>query len=158
MGRMQFSFDDDLVYEEAGFFTNLFTVHDDDAQDRELMGVARIDLPNREVVDFLHARPLAGRSSSRSPPGRRLAYGLSSSIDHYEFWTFHLDERRIGDRRRIEGRPRMALDVSTNGRVLYISSAGNTIDYYDADSFDHLHTLTLDGDMTSGLVVMPAER
>ena len=50
----------------------------------------------------------------------------------------------------------MALDVSTNGEVLYISSAGNTIDYYDADSFDHLHTLTLDGDMTSGLIVMPA--
>jgi len=154
MGRMQFSFDDDLLYEEPGFFTNLFTVHDD-AQDRELMGVARIDLPNRDVVDFYTLGP-ARPIQFALAPGRRLAYGLSSSIDHYEFWTFHLDERRIGFRRPIEGRPRMALDVSTNGEVLYISSAGNTIDYYDADSFDHLHTLTLDGDMTSGLVVMPA--
>ena len=50
----------------------------------------------------------------------------------------------------------MALDVSTNGRVLYISSAGSTIDFYDAESFDYLNTLTLDGDMTSGLIVMPS--
>ena len=154
LGRMQFSFDDDLVYEEPGFFTNLFTVHDD-AQDRDLMGVARIDLPNREVVDFYTLGPSRPIQFALAP-GRQRAYGLSSSIDHYEFWTFHLDERRIGQRRPIEGRPRMALDVSTNGEVLYISSAGNTIDFYDADTFDHLHTLTLDGDMTSGLIVMPA--
>ena len=153
MGRIDFGFDDDLVYEEPGFYTNLFTVHDD-AQDRELMGVARIDLPNREVVDFYTLGP-ARPIQFALAPGRRIAYGLSSSIDHYEFWTFHLDERRIGYRRPVEGRPRMALDVSTNGEVLYISSAGNTIDYYAADSFDHLHTLALDGDMTSGLIVMP---
>ncbi len=153
MGRIDFGFSDDLVYEEPGFYTNLFTVNDD-AQDRELMGVARIDLPNREVVDFYTLGP-ARPIQFALAPGRRMAYGLSSSIDHYEFWTFHLDERRIGYRRPVEGRPRMALDVSTNGRVLYISSAGSTIDYYDAASFDHLHTLTLDGDMTSGLIVMP---
>ena len=153
MGRMQFGFDDDLLYEEPGFFTNLFTVHDD-AQDRDLLGIARIDLPNREVVDFYTIGPPRPIQFALAP-GRQRAYGLSSSIDHYEFWTFHLDERRIGYRRPIEGRPRMALDVSTNGEVLYISSAGNTIDFYDAETFDYLDTLTLDGDMTSGLIVMP---
>ena len=50
----------------------------------------------------------------------------------------------------------MALDVSTNGEVLYISSAGNTIDFYEAASFDYLDTLALDGDMTSGLIVLPS--
>jgi hypothetical protein len=154
MGSINFGFSDGLVYEEPGFFTDLFTVSDG-AQDRELMGVARIDLPNREVVDFYTLGPSRPIQFALAP-GRQRAYGLSSSIDHYEFWTFHLDERRIGYRRPVDGRPRMALDVSTNGEVLYISSAGNTIDYYDADSFDYLHTLTLDGDMTSGLVVMPA--
>ena len=153
MGRMQFGFDDDLLYEEPGFFTNLFTVHDD-AQDRDLLGIARIDLPNREVVDFYTLGPPRPIQFALAP-GRQRAYGLSSAIDHYEFWTFHLDERRIGLRRPIEGRPRMALDVSTNGEVLYISSAGNTIDFYDAETFDYLDTLTLDGDMTSGLIVMP---
>jgi hypothetical protein len=153
MGGINFGFSDDLVYEEPGFYTDLFTVHDD-AQDRDLMGVARIDLPNREVVDFYTLGPSRPIQFALAP-GRQRAYGLSSSIDHYEFWTFHLDERRIGYRRPVDGRPRMALDVSTNGEVLYISSAGNTIDYYDADSFDHLHTLALDGDMTSGLIVIP---
>jgi hypothetical protein len=154
MGRMQFGFDDDLVYEEPGFFTDLFTVSDG-AQDRELMGVARIDLPNREVVDFYTLGP-ARPIQFALAPGRQRAYGLSSSIDHYEFWTFHLDERRIGYRRPVDGRPRMALDVSTNGQVLYISSAGATIDFYDAASFDYLSTLALDGDMTSGLIVIPS--
>lgn len=153
MGSINFGFDDDLVYEEPGFFTNLFTVHDD-AQDRDLLGVARIDLPNREVVDFYTLGPSRPIQFALAP-GRQRAYGLSSSIEHYEFWTFHLDERRIGFRRPVEGRPRMALDVSTNGEVLYISSAGNTIDFYDADTFDYLDTLALDGDMTSGLIVMP---
>ena len=154
MGAIDFGFDDDLVYEEPGFFTNLFTVHDD-AQDRDLLGIARIDLPNREVVDFYTIGPPRPIQFALAP-GRQRAYGLSSAIDHYEFWTFHLDERRIGYRRPIEGRPRMALDVSTNGEVLYISSAGNTIDFYDAETFDYLDTLVLDGDMTSGLIVMPA--
>ena len=153
VGAIRFGFSADLVYEEPGFFTNLFTLHDD-AQDRDLMGVARIDLPNREV-DFYTLGPATGIQFALAP-GRRTAYGLASAIEGYEFWTFDLEGRRVGLRRRIAGRPRMALDVSTSGEVLYISSAGNTIDFYDAATFDYLDTLTLDGDMTTGLVVMPS--
>ncbi|MCE2540556.1 MAG: hypothetical protein J4G16_09240 [Acidobacteria bacterium] len=153
VGPIRFGFSTDLLYEEPGFFTNLFTLHDE-AQDRELMGIARIDLPNREV-DFYTLGPARGIQFALAP-GRRTAYGLQSSIEGYEFWTFDLEQRRIGRRRQVAGRPRMALDVSTNGEVLYISSAGNTIDFYDAASFDYLDTLALDGDMTSGLIVVPS--
>lgn len=153
VGPIRFGFSTDLLYEEPGFFTNLFTLHDD-AQDRDLMGVARIDLPNREV-DFYTLGPSRGIQFALAP-GRRLAYGLQSDIEGYEFWTFDLEQRRVGQRRQIAGRPRMALDVSTNGEVLYISSAGNTIDFYEAASFDYLSTLALDGDMTSGLIVIPS--
>ena len=153
VGSIRFGFSTDLIYEEPGFFTNLLTLHDD-AQDRDLMGVARIDLPNREV-DFYTLGPATGIQFALAP-GRRAAYGLQSSIEGYEFWTFDLEQRRIGQRREVAGRPRMALDVSTNGEVLYISSAGNTIDFYDAASFDYLSTLALDGDMTSGLIVIPS--
>ena len=153
LGRIDFGFSTDLVYEEPGFFTNLFTLHDE-AQDRELMGVARIDLPSRDL-DFYTLGPATGIQFALAP-GRQAAYGLASSIEGYEFWTFDLEQRRIGRRRPVAGRPRMALDVSTNGQVLYISSAGATIDFYDAASFDYLSTLTLDGDMTSGLIVMPS--
>ena len=153
MGAINFGFSTDLVYEEPGFFTNLFRLHDP-AQDRDLMGIARIDLPNRDV-DFYTLGPATSIQFALAP-GRRTAYGLASRIEGYEFWTFDLEERRIGQRRQVAGRPRMALDVSTNGRVIYISSAGNTIDFYDAASFDYLDTLALDGDMTSGLIVMPS--
>ena len=153
LGRIDFGFSTDLVYEEPGFFTGLFTLHDD-AQDRELMGIARINLPNRDV-DFYTLGPATGIQFALAP-GRQKAYGLASRIEGYEFWTFDLEQQRVGFRRPIAGRPRMALDVSTNGRVLYISSAGSTIDFYDAESFDYLNTLTLDGDMTSGLIVMPS--
>ncbi len=152
VGPIRFGFSTDLLYEEPGFFTNLFTLRDE-AQDRDLMGVARIDLPNREV-DFYTLGPARGIQFALAP-GRRAAYGLASSIEGYEFWIFDLEQRRVGQRRQVAGRPRMALDVSSNGEVLYISSAGNTIDFYDAASFDYLDTLALDGDMTSGLIVMP---
>ena len=153
VGPIRFGFSTDLIYEEPGFFTNLFTLHDE-AQDRDLMGIARIDLPNREV-DFYTLGPSRGIQFALAP-GRRTAYGLQSSIEGYEFWTFDLEQRSIGNRRQVAGRPRMALDVSTNGEVLYISSAGNTIDFYDAASFDYLDTLALDGDMTSGLIIIPS--
>ena len=153
VGPIRFGFSTDLIYEEPGFFTNLFTLHDE-AQDRDLMGIARIDLPNREV-DFYTLGPSRGIQFALAP-GRRTAYGLQSSIEGYEFWTFDLEQRRIGNRRQVAGRPRMALDVSTNGEVLYISSAGNTVDFYDAASFDYLDTLALDGDMTSGLIIIPS--
>lgn len=153
VGSIRFGFSTDLIYEEPGFFTNLFTLRDD-AQDRDLLGVARIDLPNR-AVDFYTLGPARGIQFALAP-GRRKAYGLESGIEGYEFWTFDLEARRVGLRRPVAGRPRMALDVSTNGKVLYISSAGNTIDFYDAATFDRLDTLTLDGDMTSGLIVLPS--
>ena len=38
-------------------------------------------------------------------------------------------------RAEFEGRPRMSLKTSTNGKILYIYNAGNTIDYYDAATY-----------------------
>ena len=152
LGPLQFGFATDLINEEPGFFTGLFRMRDA-AQNRDLMGVARIDLANRGV-DFYALGPSEPVGFALAP-GRRKAYGVRSEIGSYEFWTFDLEKRALGRRQRVDGRPRMALDVSSNGRVLYISSAGNTIDYYDADSFDYLHTLTLDGDMTASLFVLP---
>ena len=154
VGPIRFGFSTDLIYEEPGFFTNLFTLHDE-AQDGDLMGVARIDLPNREV-DLLYAGAVQGHPvrAGAGPADRlwdcRAASRATSSGP--SIWS----SEASATRRQVAGRPRMALDVSTNGEVLYISSAGNTIDFYDAASFDYLDTLALDGDMTSGLIVIPS--
>jgi hypothetical protein len=50
----------------------------------------------------------------------------------------------------------MGLKTSSNGKVLYIYVAGNTIDLYDAETYAFLRTITLDGDMTSELFVFPS--
>ena len=50
----------------------------------------------------------------------------------------------------------MALRASTNGKLLYIYQAGNTIDVYDAATYKYLRTISLDADMTTGLYVVPA--
>jgi len=41
----------------------------------------------------------------------------------------------------------MALRSSSNGRILYIYEAGNTIDLYEAEGFKYLRRITLDADM-----------
>ena len=152
LGRLNFTFATDLRREEPGFFTGIFRMHDD-VQDRDLMGIARFDLPGRDV-DFYTLGPSVGMSFALAP-GRRRAYGVSSEIGHYEFWAFDLENRRLVGRQSFDGRPRMALEVSSNGRLLYIFQAGRTIDLYDAESYDHLRTIELDGDMTTDLIIFP---
>jgi hypothetical protein len=49
----------------------------------------------------------------------------------------------------------MSLKTSSNGKVLYIYGAGNTIDLYDAATFRYMRTITLDTDTTTGLYVLP---
>jgi len=47
----------------------------------------------------------------------------------------------------------MQLLTSTNGKLLYISGAGSTIDIYDAASLSFIRTVTLDSDMIDVLLV-----
>ena len=54
-----------------------------------------------------------------------------------------------------DGRPRMSLKTSTNGQLLYIYNAGNTIDVYNGADFKYLRTIALDGDVTTQFYVVP---
>jgi hypothetical protein len=84
-----------------------------------------------------------------------VAYGLYEDIGRYEFWKFDLEHRKLANRVEFKGRPRMGLKTSSNGKVLYIYVAGNTIDLYDAETYQYLRTITIDGDMTTELFVLP---
>ena len=150
LGRFDFGFRYE-VNEEPGFFSGIFRVQDP-VQNRSLMGVARINLAERDI-DFYTLGPAERVSSFSVAPGRQKAYGLLSQIGHYEFWTFDLAERRIENRQVIDGRPRMSLRPSSNGQILYVFLAGNTIDLYEAATYGYLRTITLDGDMTTMFVV-----
>jgi hypothetical protein len=154
MGRLDYFFGDSF-YEEPGFYTNMFRVTDP-VNKRNLMGVARVDLAKRSV-DFYTLGPSQPVSFTLAP-GRHRAYGLRRDIGNYQFWTFDLDGRRVLKKTEFRGRPRMGLDVSTNGKLLYIHTAGATIDLYDADTYELQRTVRLPADMTDLLLVPKAAR
>jgi hypothetical protein len=144
----------DTTNDEPGFLTTTLTI-EDPVQHRRMMGVARINLVQKDL-DFYTIGP-AGGVNFVLAPDRKRGYGLESAIGRYQFWTFDLDQRRVINRAEFEGRPRMSLKTSTNGKILYIYNAGNTIDYYDAATYKYLRTFTLDGDVTTGFYVVPRQ-
>jgi hypothetical protein len=142
----------DVFNDEPGFYTGIFTVSDP-VQHRRMMGIARVNLAAKSV-DFYTLGPATGVSFAMAP-NRKVAYGLFEEIGRYEFWKFDLEHRKFAGRTEFRGRPRMGLKTSSNGRILYIYVAGNTIDLYEADTYQYLRTITLDGDMTTDLFVFP---
>jgi hypothetical protein len=152
VGRIGAGFNVD-IYEEPGFFTQLFRVTDP-VNRRALMGVARMDLMNRSM-DWYPLGPSEQVSFSLAP-GRTRAYGIHNEIGNYEFWAFDLVNRRVETKVPFRGRPRMGLIVSSNGSQLYIGVAGSTIDRYDARTFQLLGTADLRADMTRWILV-PAQ-
>ena len=149
LGRFSFGFPTSL-HDERGFHTGLFNFTDP-VQNRRMMGIARVNLAERDV-DFFTLGP-SSPVSFRLAPGGNKGYGLVQQIGNYEFWTFDLDGRRVENRQRFAGRPRMGLEVSSNGELLYIYNAGATIDVYDADSYEFIRTVTFDADMTSFVMI-----
>ena len=117
------------------------------------MGVARLDLMNRSV-DFYPLGP-SQAVSFRLAPGKKKAYGIHNEVGNYQFWTFDLEGRRVAGKTEFKGRSRMGFTVSSNGELLYIHTAGNTIDVYDTATWRLLRTVELGADMT-GLVLIPA--
>jgi len=149
LGRIAFGFPYD-VYEEPGFYTGLFRTTDP-VNHRTQMGVARMDLANRQL-DFYALGPSQG-VSFRLTPDRKRAYGIHSEVGNYQFWTFDLESRRVVGKTEFPGRPRMGLIVSSNGSQLYITTAGATIDRYATGDFRHLGQINLGADMTNVILV-----
>jgi DNA-binding beta-propeller fold protein YncE len=142
----------DTVNDEPGYLTTTLTV-EDPVQHRRMMGVARINLSKKDL-EFYTLGPAGGVNFALAPDRKR-GYGLESSVGRYQFWTFDLDKRRVVSRAEFDGRPRMSLKTSSNGRLLYIYNAGDTIDIYDGASYRYLRTITLPGDVTTQFYVVP---
>ena len=150
----------DTTYEEPGFYSGIFTVRDP-VLNRDIMGVARVNLTAKRF-DFWPVGPAMQLSVGARPvgfslaPDRKRAYGVLQEIGRYEFWTFDLERHNVV-KTEFDGRPRMALRTSTNGKLLYIYQAGSTIDLYDASNYKYLRTMTIDADETTDLIVVPAD-
>jgi DNA-binding beta-propeller fold protein YncE len=151
LGRVNFGSVDDFN-EDPGFFTGLFTVQDP-VMNRRTMGLGRVNLVAKSV-DFTPVGPAEGLSFALSPDRKR-GYSLMQQIGRYEFWAFDVEKRTLLNRTPFDGRPRMGLRVSSNGRLLYIYVAGATIDVYDAASYKKLRTIEMNADQTTSLYILP---
>ena len=153
-GRLELGAARDVFNDEPGFYTGIFNMTDP-IEHRRTMGIARVNLAAKSV-EFYTLGPSTPVSFAMAPD-RKTAYGLFEEIGRYEFWKFDLEHHRFAGRTEFKGRPRMGLKTSSNGKVLYIYVAGNTIDLYDAATYQYLRTITLDGDMTTDLFVFPGQ-
>lgn len=151
LGRVSFGAVDD-INDDPGFFTGLFTVQDP-VQNRRIMGIGRVNLVGK-TVDFHPIGPSEGVGFAMTPDRKR-AYGLLQQIGRYEFWSFDLEHKKLLTRTEFPGRPRMALRVSSNGKLLYVFQAGATIDVYDAATYKYLRTIEMTADQTTNLFVLP---
>jgi peptidoglycan hydrolase-like protein with peptidoglycan-binding domain len=151
LGRVSFGAVDD-INDDPGFFTGLFSVQDP-VQNRRIMGIGRVNLVGKSV-EFHPIGPAEGVGFAMAPDRKR-GYGLLQQIGRYEFWTFDLEQKKLLNRTMFDGRPRMALRVSSNGRLLYVFQAGATIDVYEAATFKYVRTIEMNADQTTNLFVLP---
>jgi hypothetical protein len=147
LGRFDMGWLDD-VNDDPAYLNGLFTMQDK-VQHRRTLVVGRINLAARELDFFpLGPVPPQPRASFALGPDRKRGYILLQDIGRYELWTIDMTARQLLKKVSFEGRPRMAIRASTNGSVVYVYEAGNTIDLHDAADFRLLRTITLDADMT----------
>ena len=150
----------DETNDEPGYFNGIFEM-EDPVQHRKLLVVGRLNL-GQQTLDFfpLGPAPEHGQVSFAIAPDRTRGYVMLQDIRHHELWTIDIPGKRLLKKVEFEGRPRMAIATSSNGKIIYLYEAGNTIDLYDASEFKYLRTITLDTDMTydSFHVVAPRAR
>lgn len=151
LGRVNFGSVDDFN-EDPGFLTGLFTTQDP-IQNRRIMNLGRVNLVAK-TIDLTPIGPAEGVGFALAPDRKR-GYGLMQQIGRYEFWAFDVAQKKLIGRTPFEGRPRMALRVSSNGKLLYIFQAGATIDVYDAASYKLLRTIEMNADQTTNLFILP---
>jgi hypothetical protein len=133
--------------DEPGYFTALFTM-DDPVAKRHLLTIGRVNLAETTIDFFpIGPAPERGEVSFALAAGRRQGYVLVQDIRHNELWTIDMAGHRRESKVEFDGRPRMALRSSSNGKIIYIYEAGNTIDLYESAGFRYLRTITLDTDM-----------
>jgi hypothetical protein len=153
LGRVNFGSVDDFN-DDPGFFTGLFTTQDP-VQNRRIMNLGRVNLVAK-TIDLTPIGPAEGVGFALAPD-RKKGYGLMQQIGRYEFWAFDVAGKKLISRTPFDGRPRMALRVSSNGKLLYVFQAGATIDVYDAASYKRLRTIEMNADQTTSLFILPSK-
>jgi WD40 repeat protein len=145
--------------EEPGKLTNVFMSADPYVH-RNVFGIAKIDLATLSF-DFTPIAPAT--TLSMTPllltPDHQTGYTAvingSPGNRRCEFWAFDMKTRKLINTKEFDGRNRFSFSLSADGTKIFIYGAGYEISVYDAKTFALHNTVTLPGDMTSNIVVMP---
>ena len=129
---------------------------------RQIFGIAEIDLADM-TYDLTPVGPSAAEMEPLMlTPDRKLGYTVSvygAQGDRVtEFWVFDMKTKKIVNRKQFVGRTRLAFGMTADGSKLMIYNAGFEIELYDAKTLELVHTINLEGDTTSNLIVMPLKK
>lgn len=145
--------------EEPGKLTNVF-MSSDPYVHRAVFGIAKIDLATLNF-DFTPVAPATTLSMTPllltpdHQTGYTIAINGSPGNRRCEFWAFDMKTRKLISKKDFEGRTRFSFMLSADGKKIFIYGAGPEIAVYDAKSFELRNTVTLPGDLTSNIIVMP---
>ena len=137
--------------------TGIFNT-DDPVVHREVFGIATFHL-NERKFEFVAIGPSAqGLSNIRYTPDHKKAYTVAITgmhgDRHCEFWGIDVPEARLTQRQEFACRPRFSFSTSSNGKDLFIYSAGFELEVYDSASMKLQKTLSMDADITTSMVTV----
>jgi hypothetical protein len=148
--------------DEPGLMHTVFNATDPVVH-RETFGIAVVDLARRNF-DFTPIGPSTlGMAGLYLTPDRKTGYTVAFTHNNpgnrrCEFWVFDMTARKLVKKVEFPARNRLDIAISSNGKRLYIFSAGPTIEIFDVDSLQLQKTIDLQTDTTTNLVVMPGKK
>jgi len=125
---------------------------------RANFGIARFDL-NKRTFDFTPIGPVPSQLSGlQVTPDGKTGYAVSVEGQHgdrvTQFMMFDMAKKKLIKRAEFGGRTRFTFGISSDGKKLLIYGAGNTIEYFDAQTLQPEKTVDVNADMTTSLVIV----
>ncbi len=122
-------------------------------------GFAKFDL-NQRTFEFTPVGPsTTGTLGLRLTPDRKTGYTVAFNgmgpNRRCEFWSFDIASKQVVRKQEFDGRSRFEFSMASDGKLLYIYGAGNTVEMYDAATLKLVRDLDVNLDMTSNMVVLP---
>ena len=142
--------------EPPGEVTTVFTSVDPIVH-KETLGLGTINLATRKV-DYQPIGPAFPMTGFLLTPDRKLGYSMmvnrTGANREMEWWVWDIPShsviKKVAVGARINGRP----SISSDGKKLYISGGGPTIEIFDAATLRSEKLVSIDKDPTTNLIVM----
>jgi len=148
----------DDPHEERGTIFGFFNSTDPIVH-KTTFGFAKFDL-NKRTFEFTPVGPsTTGTLGLRLTPDRKTGYTVAfngqGANRRCEFWSFDIGSKQITRKQEFDGRSRFEFNASSDGKMLYIYGAGNTVEFYDAATLKMVRDLDVNADMTTNMLVLP---